>query len=136
MATKTEMVTFILDNSEEYTQAYLDSLSYKKIKTIFGETETSPENVDHPDLIPGDENSDDELIDVDELVNVDKFNEYILDESQPEGVSLFDKEEKEEEVWNYENLSPNDQRLYRRTGIKRISKSNTYNRFKNEEPKI
>ena len=135
MATKTEMVTFILDNSEEYTQAYLDSLSYKKIKTIFGETETSPENVDHPDLIPGDENSDDELIDVDELVNVDKFNEYILDESQPEGVSLFDKEE-EEEVWNYENLSPNDQRLYRRTGIKRISKSNKYNRFDEEKPKI
>ena len=129
MATKTEMVTFILDNSEEYTQAYLESLSYKKIKVIFGETETLEENIDYPDLIAGDEIGDDEL------VNVDKFNEYILDESQPEGVSLFDKEE-EEEVWNYENLSPNDQRLYRRTGIKRISKSNKYDRFDEEKPKI
>ena len=129
MATKTEMVTFILDNSEKYTQAYLESLSYKKIKTIFSEVNeghliTSPELVDHPDLIAGDEIGDDELVNVDEFIQDSDILEEII--------------EKEEvaEIWDYDKLSPNDQRLYRRSGIKRISKSKRYTRFDNETPRI
>ena len=117
MATKAEMVTFILDNSEEYIQPYLESLSYNKIKIIFRETETLP---------TGDKIGDDVLINVDDFIqdaeDLDILKEII--------------EEEDKEVWCYEDLSPNDQRLYRRTGIKRISKSNKYNRFDEEKPKI
>jgi hypothetical protein len=131
MATKTEMITFIVENSDEIQLDTLDTLSYKEVKKIYDKTELLPENATPPKNIM--ENL--------KLVSSEDYGDDGVGLSSEQIDELiFGKEEDEEVVeeveWNYDDLSPNDKRLYRRTGIKRMSNINKYTRFSVEKPKL
>ena len=84
MATKTEMISSILDITNEYSIESLNGLNFNKVKILLNK-----------------------LIDEEE-------NKTLLG-SEDEKIKNIGAEV----VWNYDDLSPVDQKLYKRTGIKK-----------------
>lgn len=137
MATKTEMVTFILENSNEFEITELENLSYKKIKKVYDDTDLKEENVIPPidDITLGDPNLPESVMSGNIIENEGMVNND-FDQDEIEEVVEDTVEETVEVEWDYNKLSPVDKKHYRRTGIKRITKVRKYTRFIGEKPKI
>lgn len=137
MATKTEMISFILENSNEFSADELDELKYNEVKSLLKEVENDIENKEE---VIEEEDEDFSNLSLENLEKVSSENYgddgVGLTDEQISDLMFDDEPEPEEEEWDYDKLSPVDKRRYRRTGIKRITKIKKYSRFGDEKPKI
>jgi hypothetical protein len=138
MATKTELITFIIENSKDFSFEELDKLKKNDLQEIVDALEIYNDEVDSNDIIKVNITDDDfEAIKTNHGIKLTKemIDDLIFNNEDYGDEDSYVVEEVEEE-WDLNKLSPNDQRLYYRTGIKKITKTIKYTRFNNEKPKI
>lgn len=130
MATKEGIIAFILDKTDKFGQYdELKKMRKSELELISNEIKTE-EITTHENDLPFYVESDEMETELDMAYIED--DDIILDELEDGDVIV----EEIEEEWDYDKLSPADQKLYRRTGIKKITKTIKYTRFDSEEPKI